>query len=66
MGYYKSLITLAEEGNRAAILQVAEMYRDKERYQQALHWYSQINKTKEIEELTKMLNGSNCYEDEIF
>ena len=66
MGYYKKMLLLAEEGNRDAILQIAEMHREQKQYQQAINWYSKINKSKEIEELTALIKDKDAYEDDIF
>ena len=66
MGYYKKVLMLAEEGNRDAVLQVAEMYRERKQYKQAINWYSKIGKTKEVEELNELIINNNTYEDDIF
>lgn len=67
MGCWKSIKMLAEEGNRDAVLQAAEMYRSRSQYPMAIHWYSKIGKTKEIEELTKLIADSSSYaEEDIF
>lgn len=68
MGYYKNLLILAEEGNRSAILQVAEWYRDRYMFKQAITWYKQINHTTEIKILNNLIAAESSYgeEDAIF
>lgn len=66
MGYYKKLRILAEEGNRDAMFQIAQVYREREHYANALFWYSKVGKTKEVEEMTKRLVVTSVYEEDIF
>jgi len=62
---------LAEEGNRDAILQIAEMYENRASYPMALYWYRQIaSKTiaikDKIKELASLINENQSYEEDIF
>ena len=55
MGYYKKILLMAEEGDRDAMLKVAEEYREKWDLKKAIYWYGKLNKTKEVEELKALL-----------
>lgn len=64
MGMYKRILILAEEGDRDAMLKIAEGCREGRDLQRALYWYGKLNKTKEIEEIKASLAEDT--EEDIF
>jgi hypothetical protein len=64
MGYYKKILMLAQEGDRDAILTVANFCRDRGKLHTALFWYGQAHKTKEIAKIKALIASKKLEEEE--
>ena len=65
MGVFKKILLMAEEGDRDAMLKVAQEYREKWDFKKACYWYGKLGKTKEVEEL-KALLVTDTDDDDLF
>jgi hypothetical protein len=55
MGYYKSLLTQALEGDREIIKTIAKDFEAKKQYKYSLRWYNEINDSASANRITKLM-----------
>jgi len=66
MGYFKAISIRADEGDREAMLVMADSFRELGNYRQAMYWYGKLKKEKECEEMKSLLEVYNNEEEDIF
>ena len=59
MGYYKSLLTAANFGDREAMKTIAEDFENKGELKQAIKWYTESGNTSKVNKLLRRLENES-------